>query len=64
MNPKCVCCGGDWFPVKYTHLGLVCSDCRVPCATCTDWLAGEPEVVHEGKRHHASCFVDAIEEAA
>jgi hypothetical protein len=65
MHNKCSLCSGDWFPTKQTHLGAVCSDCRVLCAECGDWLSGEPEVTSSnGKRFHAVCFLDALEVAA
>jgi len=62
MNLICVCCGGDFYPVQDTWMGNVCDECRTPCSDCGDWLENGPEVVSQGKRWHAVCFRDALEE--
>jgi hypothetical protein len=56
----CHYCGGDTHPVKYTHAGHICSDCRTECAWCESWLMGE-SIEHNGKRMHAACALEAMD---
>jgi hypothetical protein len=58
----CHSCGGDTFPVKDTHIGPVCSDCRVLCSYCEDWLMGHAITV-DGKRYHPECAEDMRDNA-
>jgi hypothetical protein len=47
----CASCGDTSSPLKDTHLGMVCADCRRLCAFCEDWLLGLAVKVN-GKEMH------------
>lgn len=41
-----------------------CADCRVHCAICAGWMAGEPEMLDgRGNRVHCACEVGIVLES-
>jgi len=59
----CHSCGGDTLPVKDTHSGQICTECRTECAACEDWMMNDSGLTHQGRLMHTQCALEAMEAA-